>query len=154
LKYSALTYNHFLGIPEEKVGQVLPSSTKKWKKIKNQVKSLLNNLLSLIKQMTAVSMTKFVLKSTESLIPYFSCYPKIAKDLLSCLLGFWSSSPHEQIRILAFLSIRKLALVSPNPYLDLSIKVLFFINCFRNRTKPFCNLARIPILTPGLKFNS
>ena len=74
--------------------------------------------------MTSLSMTKFVLKTSEHSVSYFACFPKLCKDFLKEMLGLWASaSSHEQSRILAFLCIRKLAMVAPNPYLDICLKV-------------------------------
>ncbi|KAI8903986.1 Noc2p family-domain-containing protein [Gorgonomyces haynaldii] len=102
----------------------LPSSSKTWKKIQPLVKSFLSTLLVLLKQMTDRSMLSFALKQSEKVIPYFCSFPKLGKEYLKVLVAKWSNAPEEQLKILSFLCIRRMAMVSPNPFLDFSIKHL------------------------------
>ncbi|KAJ2999230.1 Nucleolar Complex 2 protein [Globomyces sp. JEL0801] len=97
VKYAPIVFDHHIyGTDSERKG--LPSAAKKWRKVQMLCKSFLGNLLKFMKKMTSLSMTRFE------------------------LLNMWSTADEEQIRIYAFLCIRKMAIASPNPYLDLCIK--------------------------------
>jgi nucleolar complex protein 2 len=85
-------------------------------------KTFLGSLLKVLSKMTSLSMQKFVLKTSEHLVAYMACFPKLAKDFLRTMMNLWSTSSHEQVRILAFLCIRRLALTAPNPWLDSCLK--------------------------------
>lgn len=137
IKYSPLVLNHYLYGGEEEEGhegqeqddpvmpskKALPSSLSKWKKVKVICKSFLASLLQVQKKMTSLSMTKFIIKATEQTVAYYACFPKLCKDFLRQLLLLWSSSAHdEQIRILAFMCMRRLAMTCPKTYLDKTLK--------------------------------
>jgi hypothetical protein len=67
-------------------------------------------------------MKTFVLHHSMRLLPYFGPSPKVAVKYLKQLLLLWGSG-EEGPRLLAFLSIREMALVLPHPMLDLVLKV-------------------------------
>lgn len=71
--------------------------------------------------MTDATVIKFMLRESDGSGPYFACFPKLGKDYLRQLLKFWTSAD-EQIRIVSFLCIRRLAIAAPTPYLDMCIK--------------------------------
>lgn len=122
IKYAPLVFQAQLFGKEDEERKGLPSSSKKWKKVSTLVKSFLSSLLKILHKMTSLSMTKYVIKTSEGIASYFACFPKLAKDFNRDMLQLWATSPHEQVRILAFLCIRKLCIVAPNPYLDITIK--------------------------------
>ena len=130
IKYSPIVLNHYLyGNDDDDMDEKpqplkkpLPSSLKKWKKVNLLCKSFVSSLLKVLKKMTSLSMTKYVIKITEQSVLYFACFPKLCKDFLKEMLSLWATSPHEQIRILSFLCIRKLAMTAPNPFLDKVLK--------------------------------
>jgi nucleolar complex protein 2 len=145
IKYASIIFDHKLGvqIPESK----LPSTNKKWKKIHVLVKSFLTTIIKLLTQMTDLTILRFILKSTEDFISYFASFPKLCKEYLKILLNFWSTS-NDQLKILSFLCIRKLALTCPNPYLDIILKVISFN--FRNLIFFLWTLVKLQIVTNGL----
>lgn len=67
-------------------------------------------------------MKTFVLHHSMRLLPYFGPFPKVAVKYLKQLLLLWGSA-EEGPRLLAFLSIREMALALPHPMLDLVLKV-------------------------------
>ncbi|KAJ3135933.1 Nucleolar Complex 2 protein [Geranomyces variabilis] len=75
-------------------------------------------------RMTDATVVKFVLRESDGSAPYFACFPKLGKDYVRQMLHFWTS-PDEEIRIVSFLCIRRLAVACPTPYLDLTIKGTF-----------------------------
>ncbi|KAJ3272386.1 Nucleolar Complex 2 protein [Terramyces sp. JEL0728] len=120
IKYTPIVFDYHLYGESEQKG--LPSTQKKWKKVQSMCKSFLTNLLKFIRKMTSLSMTRFVIKSSEACVGYFACFPKLGKDYLKQMLDMWAVADEEQVRIVAFLCIRRLAIRAPNPYLDLTIK--------------------------------
>ncbi|KAJ3328400.1 Nucleolar complex protein 2, partial [Kappamyces sp. JEL0680] len=129
IKYTPIVLDSYLyGEKEEAVDAVasvkkpLPASSKKWKNVRLAAKTFLTSLLKVLHKMTSLSMQRFVVKTTEQIVAYFCCFPKLVKDFHKAMLGLWASSAHEQVRILAFLVIRRLALTAPNSCLDMCIK--------------------------------
>lgn len=72
IKYSPLVLNHYLygegTVTTDTAKKSLPSGVKKWKNVNSLVKSFLTSLLKILQKMTSLSMTKFVIKTTEGLI--------------------------------------------------------------------------------------
>ncbi|TPX54102.1 hypothetical protein PhCBS80983_g06059 [Powellomyces hirtus] len=124
IKHAPAVFNYHVAggnVEPGKVRKGLPSNSPKWKKIQPLVKSYLTNLLRLLKSMTDSTVVKFVLRESDGSAPYFACFPKLGKDYVKQLLHFWTS-PDEEIRIVSFLCIRRLAIACPTPYLDMVIK--------------------------------
>jgi nucleolar complex protein 2 len=127
LKYAPIVLNHHLA-------EKNPSTHKKWKTLRIKVKQLLKNITVLIEKLDP-TMKKFVLKQSELLTHYFNCFPKIGKDYLKILVQCWNTE-NEELKIVSFLCIRKLARDHPNPYLNLAFKSTFktFMNSCRQTT--------------------
>ncbi|KND00855.1 mRNA-binding ribosome synthesis protein NOC2 [Spizellomyces punctatus DAOM BR117] len=123
IKHAPSVFNHhaFGSADGEKQRKGLPSNSSKWKKIQPLVKSFLTNLLRILKSMTDTTVIKFVLRESDGSAPYFACFPKLGKDYVRQLLKFWTSSD-EEIRIVSFLCIRRIAIAAPTPYLDMCLK--------------------------------
>ncbi|KAJ3010253.1 Nucleolar Complex 2 protein [Thoreauomyces humboldtii] len=124
IKHAPAIFDYHVAGPNAEPGKVrkgLPSNSPKWKKLQPLVKSFLTNLLRILKNMTDSSVVKFVLRESDGSAPYFACFPKIGKDYLKQLLHFWTAAD-EEIRIVSFLCIRRLAVAAPTPYLDMCIK--------------------------------
>jgi nucleolar complex protein 2 len=129
LKYSPQVLNHHLH--EKK-----PQDAKKWKRLRHKIKTLLNSIVKLQERLTSLSMKRFLIKQSEQLVHYFNCFPKITRVFVKQLVELWSTSDQEQIRILSFLFLRKLAMEHPNPYLNMVFKASFtsFMNTARHTT--------------------
>ncbi|KAI9207968.1 Noc2p family-domain-containing protein [Polychytrium aggregatum] len=122
IKYVPSVFNTHLGVTAEKpYVPKIPQSGGKWKKIHPLAKSFIGNLVKLLSQITDTTMLQFVLRESEALIPYIVCFPKQGKGYLKELLKLWTSA-NEQIRIVSFLCMRKLAVTQPTPYLDSCLK--------------------------------
>jgi len=97
----------------------------RWNNLQACVKSYLTNTVSLLQQSTDVKILNFILKNFDvSFLVYFACMPSLANKLLKVLLTLWSSS-EESSRILAFLAIRELTVVTPYPFIDSALKGLY-----------------------------
>lgn len=101
----------------------LPSAFNKWKKISPIAKSYLNSTIKLLSSMTDVDTLRTILQSSSynGICPYYACFPKLGKEYLKLLVRFWTSAD-EEIRIVSFLSLRRLAASAPTPYLEMSLK--------------------------------
>jgi nucleolar complex protein 2 len=95
---------------------------RKWKSIQTLVKSFLNSVLFILKQLTENDTLYFIIKEAEKLVHYYSCFPKLAGQYLKVLLQHWGTA-EDKVRVVAFINIRKLALVAPHPFVDLCLKV-------------------------------
>ncbi len=78
----------------------------------------------MLKQLTENDTLYFIIKESEKLIPYYSCFPKLTGQYLKVLLQHWGTS-EDKVRVIAFINIRKLALISPSPFIDLCLKVRY-----------------------------
>ncbi|KAI9338457.1 Noc2p family-domain-containing protein [Obelidium mucronatum] len=121
LKYLGGVFDHHLPVKVNKGKTPLPSSAPKWKIVAPLVKSLLTNILRFLDQVSDEGMLRFVIRESEKLAVYFACVPKSSKDLLKVICVFWTSTTAET-RITAFLTIRRLAIACPSPYLENAIK--------------------------------
>ncbi|ORX89450.1 Noc2-domain-containing protein [Basidiobolus meristosporus CBS 931.73] len=133
LKHSVEIFDHHLSVKEVPEGKrkPLPSTYKKWKQLQPLVKSYLNTVLMILKQLTEKTMVQFLIQESEKALLYFACFPKLAKNYLKALLHQWGSA-EESIRIVSFLAIRKLATTCPSPYLEMCLKgtyLTFVRNC-------------------------
>lgn len=88
-----------------------------------------------MKLLTDASMLQLIVQGSYSgdfhgIIPSIACFPKLAKDYVKTLCELWTktlgesadASIEEQVRICAFVGLRKLAVVAP-AYMDLILKV-------------------------------
>jgi nucleolar complex protein 2 len=76
----------------------------------------------MLKQLTENDTLYFIINETEKLVHYYSCFPKLTDQYLKVLLQHWGTA-EDKVRYVAFKNIRKLAIVSPPPFIDLCLKV-------------------------------
>eukprot|EP01135_Chromosphaera_perkinsii_P003251 Nk52_evm26s239 gene=Nk52_evmTU26s239 len=137
-------FDELLKYDRESEAKTMPNSNAKlWAKYKNLVKSYCGNLLHLVRQTSEPAMQSFLVKHVESSLTYFCGFPKMTKLLLKTLLELWASA-EERVRVIAFLTIRKLALWCPYPYLDICLKgcYLTFV-----RNAKFTTPQSLPVIT-------
>lgn len=106
------------------------------------VKSYLGNLVHFLDQMTEPKMLTFVLKYSQSVVPLFAAFPKIAKRLIKVLFNIWSAS-EQAPKILAFLNIRSMATMMPYPFINICLKGIY-LNYVRN--SKFVNPTSSPLI--------
>lgn len=120
--------------------RILPSFHSNWSKVKTSVKHYLTDILQLLRTLAEPSMLCVILRHAQQLIPYYACYPKIAKAFIKRSVRMWSRG-EEHVRVLAFLGIRNVATMMPSSLLEFSVKQLY-INFVKNskfmspKTKP------------------
>ena len=110
-----------------------PSASPRWRKVQPLVKSFLASLLRLVAKMTDAQLLSQMIRGLQSLVSYFACFPKLGKEFVRQLLHQWSNG-EETTRIVAFLSLRQLAIEAPNPYLDKVLKETYktFVQVSKN----------------------
>ncbi|CAI2162807.1 7296_t:CDS:10 [Funneliformis geosporum] len=125
LKHIPDVFDHHLGAKgSDARNPKLICAHRKWKSIQNLVKSFLNSVIYILKQLTEKDTLFFIIKESEKLIPYYSCFPKLAGQYLKVLLQHWGTS-EDKVRVVAFINIRKLALTAPSPFIDLCLKGIY-----------------------------
>ncbi|EGC38005.1 hypothetical protein DICPUDRAFT_29382 [Dictyostelium purpureum] len=103
----------------------LPNISKKWASLHSCTNSFIKSFIHLLTQVGETKLLLLILKGLEKIISYVACFPKYSKVLLKNLLQQWSTSPDESVRVLAFLCIRKLAILSPFPFIDDCLKGIY-----------------------------
>ncbi|CEP15735.1 hypothetical protein [Parasitella parasitica] len=133
-----------------------PMTSGRWSFFKSYIKSYLNNLLHLLRNLTDAEMLRLTIREAEKCTNLFVCFDRLAKEYLKTLLNSWSNLVSTDIvRVQAFLSIKSLATctvpvskgVNPQGYLDLCLKnvyLTFVKNCKNTNlhTLPVINLMR------------
>ncbi|KAN0047668.1 hypothetical protein ACTA71_002053 [Dictyostelium dimigraforme] len=120
----------------------LPSSYKKWNSVKSSVSSYIRSIIHLLAHVSESKLLLVILKGLEKVICYSSCLIKYSKILLKHLLNIWSSS-EESVRIIAFLCIRKQAILCPFPFIDGCLKGIY-LNFVRN--SKFVSATSLPLI--------
>ncbi|KAJ3557486.1 hypothetical protein NM688_g1452 [Phlebia brevispora] len=104
-----------------------PTQTHKWKTLQKLVLSHFHNIMHLTTQLTDRDMLVLALTETAKLIPYITSSRKAVKVYLKTCLDLWSSG-EDDVRIAAFLSVRKVASSSDESLMDLALKARFTRN--------------------------
>lgn len=140
--------------PKKENGSPLTSG--RWSFFKSYVRSYLNNLLHLLRNLTDADMLRLTIREAEKCTNLYVCFDRLAKEYLKTLLNSWSNlGSTDIVRIQAFLSIKSLAVITvpvskdtnSQGYLDLCLKnvyLTFVKNCKNTNlhTLPVINLMR------------
>jgi nucleolar complex protein 2 len=117
--------------------------SERWSKLESCVRSYLKSTIFLLDQMTDQKIITFILRRiSQNVLVYFACVPYIANKLLRVLSRFWSSA-EETNRVLAFVAIRELTILTPYPFIDSALKGLYLT--FVKNSK-FTNRATLPTI--------
>nr|CAG8508423.1 11451_t:CDS:10 [Entrophospora candida] len=126
MKYIPGVFNHHLKVEDTDVSKnKLPCFNHKWKTLELMVKSFLNNVLYILKQLTDKNMINFFAKESEKILHYYASIPKLATQYLKAVLQIWGFAD-DKSRILIFLNIHKLAILAPPPFIDFCLKTTAF----------------------------
>lgn len=133
-------------------------TSSRWAFFKSYVKSYLNNLLHLLRNLTDPDMLRMTIREAEKVTNLYVCFDRLAKEYLKTLLNAWSNlGSSDSVRMQSFLGIKSLSLVTipankdtksrPQGYLDLCLKnvyLTFVKNCKNTNlhTLPVINLMR------------
>ncbi|KAG0170562.1 Nucleolar Complex 2 protein [Apophysomyces sp. BC1015] len=151
LRHAPIVFNRHLTL--KNVGDS-PSTATRWPFLQSIVKSYLQNLLHLLRNLTDYNMLYLAVKESEKCTAYWACFERQVKEYLKILLDLWSrASSTDHVRIQCFLAIRSLA-VAPivskkgsTNFLDVCLKnvyLTFVRNCksTNQHTLPAINLMR------------
>ncbi|KAI8642718.1 Noc2p family-domain-containing protein [Parasitella parasitica] len=153
LRLAPIVFAHHLK-PKKENGS--PMTSGRWSFFKSYVRSYLNNLLHLLRNLTDADMLRLTIREAEKCTNLYVCFDRLAKEYLKTLLNSWSNLVSTDIvRVQAFLSIKSLATI-PVPlnkdtnlqgYLDLCLKnvyLTFVKNCKNTNlhTLPAINMMR------------
>ncbi|KAL1924138.1 uncharacterized protein VTP21DRAFT_7173 [Calcarisporiella thermophila] len=159
LKYVIDVFEHHLPVKQVEGKTKLPSSSPKWESLQGVIKSFLSNTLHLLKELTDNNMIYFAVKESEKAIRYWACFPKLAREYLKILLNFWGTA-EDNVRIISFLNIRKLAVTSPSPFLAMALKGIYLSYVRNSKTTNVHTLPSINLMCNmateiyGLDFNA
>ncbi|KAH9856369.1 Noc2-domain-containing protein [Lenzites betulinus] len=98
-----------------------PTQTNKWKTLQKLILSYFHNVLHLMGQIADNDMLRLAFTETAKLVPYVTGNRKTVKVYLKTCLSYWSSA-EDNVRISAFLSVRRLAGAMDESVLDLVLK--------------------------------
>lgn len=99
--------------------------SKNWKPLNKWVKGYTLDLTKLLANLTEPSVLSALLRHVHNLVPFYAKLPKSSKNLLKVLVHLWSSHQDESVRVLAFVSIIKLARKNLSENLDPTIKAMY-----------------------------
>nr|XP_011436218.2 nucleolar complex protein 2 homolog [Crassostrea gigas] len=104
---------------------VLPNQqSKKWKTVKLDTKTYLTHLLHLLGEMTESTMLNVILKHVHRLVAFYSVFPKLVKLMMKKMISMWSKG-EETTRVLAFLCLNKVVLISKKSLLEPCMKAMY-----------------------------
>ncbi|XP_056022253.1 nucleolar complex protein 2 homolog isoform X2 [Ostrea edulis] len=122
---------------------VLPNQqSKKWKAVKLDTKTYLAHLLHLLGEMSESTMLNVILKHIHRLVTFYSTFPKLTKLMMKRMISLWSKG-EETARVLAFLCLNKLVLVSQKTLLEPCMKQMYM--SYVKNTK-FTSPTTIPLI--------
>ncbi|XP_032783473.1 nucleolar complex protein 2 homolog isoform X2 [Daphnia magna] len=107
--------------PDEKLNL---EKCKSWTKLRLHVKSYLADVIRLLGSLTESSLLSVILKHIHQLIPFYAAFIKLSRVLCKRLVTVWCSA-EDTIRVLAFLSILRLARTMPGQLLEPVIKAMY-----------------------------
>ncbi|XP_061162490.1 nucleolar complex protein 2 homolog [Saccostrea echinata] len=122
---------------------VIPNQqSKKWKAVKLDVKTYLSHLLHLLGEMSESAMLNVILKHIHRLVAFYSVFPKLTKLMMKKMISLWSKG-EETTRVLAFLCLNKLVLISQKTLLEPCMKQMYM--SYVKNTK-FTSPTTIPLI--------
>ncbi|KAI0789169.1 Noc2-domain-containing protein [Abortiporus biennis] len=122
LKYTPLVLDHHCPTKTLPSGKIkAPTQTQKWKTLQKLILSYFHNTIHLLSQLSEPEMVQLAITESARLVPYITGSRKAVKLYLKTCLDLWSSAD-DNVRIAAFLAVRKLASASDESILNLALK--------------------------------
>ncbi|XP_022339464.2 nucleolar complex protein 2 homolog [Crassostrea virginica] len=116
--------------------------SKKWKTVKLDIKTYLTHLIHLLEEMTEAAMLNVILKHVHRLVAFYSAFPKLIKLMMKKMIWLWSTG-EETTRVLAFLCLNKLVLISRKTLLDPCMKAMYMSYV---KNSKFTSPSTIPLI--------
>ncbi|CAK5271008.1 unnamed protein product [Mycena citricolor] len=122
LKYTPVILDHHVPYKILASGRIkAPTQTPKMKALQKLILSYFQNVVHILSQLTDPEMLQIAVTESAKIIPYVLSSRKAVKLYLKKCLELWSSA-QDNIRIAAFLAIRKLASTADESVLDSVLK--------------------------------
>ncbi|THG99120.1 hypothetical protein EW026_g3172 [Hermanssonia centrifuga] len=122
LKYTPVVLSHHCPHKTYANGKFKgPTQTPKWKTLQKLILSYFHNAVHILTQLTDNELLILALSETAKLVPYVTSSRKAMKVYLKTCLDLWSSAT-DDVRIAAFLSVRRLISSTDESLMDLALK--------------------------------
>ncbi|PSS34248.1 hypothetical protein PHLCEN_2v1714 [Hermanssonia centrifuga] len=122
LKYTPVVLSHHCPHKTYANGKFKgPTQTPKWKTLQKLILSYFHNAVHILTQLTDNALLILALSETAKLVPYVTSSRKAMKVYLKTCLDLWSSAA-DDVRIAAFLSVRRLISSTDESLMDLALK--------------------------------
>lgn len=134
LKYTPVVLQHH--IPYRETGQgkyKLPTNKKKYSLLQRPIQTYFANLHHLLGTLSEQKMVSFVVSESAKMVPYLVNNRRMAREHVKVMLELWATAS-DQVKMAAFLSIRKTARAGDEALLDLCLRGAY--QCFVRSTKP------------------
>lgn len=125
LRFTPVVLQHHLPYKSLPNGKFkLPTNDKKYSTLQAAVKSFASNLVHLLKTLPDPSTVLDVVTESSKMIPYIMPIRRSARDYLNVLITLWSSA-QDDVRISAFLAVRKAAMAGDADFLDFALRATY-----------------------------
>lgn len=148
LKSVPSVLNHHIPAKENGAGKVkLPSNAPKFAVLQPLIKSYILNLLHMVQELPDDNMKYLVVSESHKIIPYVLSQRKLMKDFSKVMLELWGDA-QDNVRIVAFLALRKLATAASDSTVSEAILKGIYLTLVRNakvtsiHTLPSINLMK------------
>ncbi|PWN50068.1 Noc2-domain-containing protein [Violaceomyces palustris] len=122
LKYTPVVLQAQLPFKELPNGKFkLPTNNKKWSTLQKPVQSYFTSLIHLLKTLPEPKMLYVVVTESARMVPYAINNKRAARDYVKVMLNLWSTAD-DDVRIAAFLALRKIAPAGDDAMLELCLK--------------------------------
>ncbi|XP_076655121.1 nucleolar complex protein 2 [Halictus rubicundus] len=122
---------------------------KRFVKTKGILKSYLTDLIKILQSVTSANILTVLLKHLHQMLPYTQSFSSLTKPLLKILLNIWSSS-EETVRVVAFLSILRIATTNKESVLDMLFKAMYVKYVENSKFVSFTTLSGINFMRHSL----
>jgi nucleolar complex protein 2 len=125
LKYVPVVLQHHIAHKQMANGKYkLPTNSKKYAVLQKSVQSFFMSLHRLLRALPEPKLLYACLDESLKMIPYLLPHRRMAREHLRILLELWSTS-QEDVRIAAFLGIRKMATAGDSVVVDLCLRGVY-----------------------------
>ncbi|XP_078036307.1 nucleolar complex protein 2 [Augochlora pura] len=142
IMYLPDAFKRFLNLGPE--NQFKAHKSKRFVKIKGILKSYLTDLIKILENVSSSNILAVLLKHLHQMLPYTQSFSSLTKPLLKILLKIWSSSD-ETVRVVAFLSILRIATTTKESVLEMLFKAMYVKYVENSKFVSFTTL-------PGINF--
>ncbi|EPQ30781.1 uncharacterized protein PFL1_01682 [Pseudozyma flocculosa PF-1] len=147
LKYTPVVLQHHAPVKKTNGGRFkLPLNSKKWSHVKKPLQSYFSSLFTLLRTLPEQKMLYVVVSESERMVPYVTYNKKTTKEYIRRMLELWSSA-EDDVRMAAFLALRRLAAGSDDDVLEQCLRGVYssFVKSTKQtstHTMPSINLMK------------